>query len=223
MSVHRQASAGFTLVELVVTITISIIMSAVIMGFMASSMRASAIATAKADLLREAQQGLDGAADDIRLSSNADINNRWPDSNGPTPGDLYSWTSGGSTLVLSTPAQDSSHNIIFADASHYITEKNNTIYFVSGGTLYRRILASTVSGNAAKTTCPAILATSACPADRAVLHNVSAFSVSYRDGSDSNVAPVDARSIILNVTLNARKYNQDFTTSYNTRMVFRND
>lgn len=217
------ASAGFTLVELLTVIVIAVLLSGVIMGFVADQLRSSTIETARQQLLSDAQLGLDYAAKDIRLSANADANNRWPDTYAPDSGDQYSWTSDGSTLILATAAQDSSGNIIFTDPSKYITAKDNHLYFVQNGTLYRRILASTAAGNAATTTCPADSASSTCPADKILLDNVSSFSVTYIDAAGNTVTPTNARSIILSVTLNVRKYGEDIAASYSEQMVFRND
>lgn len=220
---HNTAiSAGFTLPELLIAMIVAVFMSGVIIAFMDNGLRANVIAQSQQQLLTDAQLGLDYAARDIRLSANADDANRWPDANAPNPADQYSWASNSSTLILATAAQDSSGNILFDDPSKYITAKDNHIYFVSNGTLYRRILASTTSGNAAVTTCPAATASSSCPVDKAVLQNVSNFTVTYIDGAGNQVTPSSARSILLGVTLDIHKYNQDVTASYQEQMVFRN-
>lgn len=220
MKLHQQN--GMTIIELLVAITVSVLLSTVIMGFVADQLRSSVIADAKEGLLTDAQNGLDKVNYDIRLSANADQNNRWADPHAPIAGNDYSWASNSSTLILATAAQDASHNILFDDQSKYITNKNNLIYFVSNGTLYRRTLASTNPANSADTTCPAASASSSCPADKVILENVTAFTVSYRDGNDNTVTPTDARSIILQITLKVRKYTQDISATYQTRMVFRN-
>jgi prepilin-type N-terminal cleavage/methylation domain-containing protein len=222
MSKYTSRQAGFTLPELLIAMIVAVFMSAVIIGFMDNGLRANVIAQAQQQLLSNAQLGLDYAAKDIRLSANADDTNRWPDANAPNPADQYSWQSDGSTLILATAAQDASSNILFDDPSKYITAKDNHIYFVSNGTLYRRILASTISGNAAVTTCPPASASSSCPVDKTVLQNVSSFTVIYIDGSGNQVTPSNARSILLSVTLDIHKYNQDVTASYQEQMVFRN-
>lgn len=213
---------GMTLVELLVAITVSVILSTVIMGFMADQLRTTVMANAKQNLLEDAQSGLDKVNFDIRLSANADANNRWGDPYAPVAGNNYSWASNGSTLVLATAAQDASHNILFDDQSKYITNKNNLVYFVSGGTLYKRILASDNPSNSTRTTCPSAHVSSSCPADKVILRNVTGFTISYRDGDDNTVTPTDARSVILQVTLKIRKYSEDISATYQTRMVFRN-
>lgn len=218
----RQKS-GYTVVELLIVIIVTSILASVVMGFMVSQIKQSVVASVKSTLLSEAQFGLDSINRDIMLSANADLNNRWQDPYAPDSSNPLSWQSNSTTLILATAAQDSSRNILFDDPLKYITAKDNHIYFLSNGTLYKRILASPIANNAAINTCPAANSSSSCPADKVIFTNVASFSVQYRDGMDNSVAPTSARSIILNVQLTINKYNQNITAAYTTRMVFRND
>lgn len=220
----HQSAAGFTLVELLVVVVVTTIVMIVVTNFVLGNLQQTTLASLRASVLQQTEIGLDLVANDIRLSANADLNNRWPDANSPGgSSNQYGWTSNSSTLILATAAQDKSGNIIFSDPNNYITEKNNLIYFVSNGTLYKRILAAPDSNNAAVTTCPSADATSSCPADTEVLDNVTAFTVTYLDGQNDSVAPTNARSIQLAVTVSKKMYAQTVTASYTTDMVFRND
>ena len=215
---------GFTIVEVLVSVIVTSLLIMVIMNFMANGLVNYAVIQARRDLLIQAQQGLDQVADETRLSANADLNNRWPDNNAPSaPTNLYSWTSNASTLILATAVQDTSKNIVFSDPSQYITEKNNNVYFVQNGTLYKRSLASTVANNATKTSCPASKATSSCPADKKLIENITSFTVLYYDGDNNQVTPTNARSIELQINLSKKYYGRTITADYKTRMVFRND
>lgn len=215
---------GFTIVEVLVAVTVTSILLMVIMNFMADALVNYAVIQARRDLLIQAQESLDKIADETRVSANADLNNRWSDENAPgAPDNLLSWESDSDTLILATAAQDSDKNIIFADSANYITEKNNNVYFVSGGSLYRRRLASPVDGNSTKTTCPASAASATCPADAELIDNVTSFSVDYLDGNDNKVEPTSARSIRMNIALSRSYYGRTITADYTTRMVFRND
>lgn len=220
----KLSERGFSIVELLVVISVTTIIIIVISTFLINNLQQSTLATAKGNMLHEAQHTLDLIANDVRLSANADTNNRWADNN--SPGGLnspFSWQSNGSTLVLATAAEDDSGAVIFTDSKNYITEKNNIIYFVRDGTLYKRTLASTVENNAAKTTCPSPSTSNTCPADKELLHNVTQFSVSYRNGQDNPVPPSDARSIELAITVSKAMYQRDVSVNHTTRMVFRND
>lgn len=215
--------SGMTLVELLIALVITGLLMTVIVGFSTDKLRDSALQGAKNDLLTNAQTGLNRVTNDIRLANSADDQNRWSDNNAPgAPGDLYSWNSSASVLILAIAAQDSSGNILFDDAHDYVSAKNNSIYYVSNGTLWRRTLAAPKTGNAATTSCPSSTANATCPADRRVLDDVSDFQVTYYDGSDQQVDPSSARSIKLQVTLTRHVYGQNITVSYTTRMVFRN-
>lgn len=214
---------GVTMPELLIALVLTAILSGVIVSFMTDNIRGSTLQTAKAELLSDAHAGLNTTANDIRLSTQADINNRWQDAHAPNaPINLFSWQSNGSTLVLATPAEDTNGNIIFDDQLNYISAKNNKIYYVKDGTLYRRILAAPEDDNKAKTTCPSSQASSDCPADKAVLQNVTDFTVKYFNEQNQQVAPADARSIELSITLSKVLYGEDVHASYTTRMVFRN-
>lgn len=216
------ANDGFTLVEALVSLVVTTIVVLVITNYMLVNVQQTALTSDRDTLTKEIEQSLDLATKDVRLSANADQNNRWPDSNGPG-GNQYGWQSNGSTLVLATAATDKSGNIIFSDPKNYITEKNNIVYFVQNGTLYKRIIADPVSGNGAQTTCPAASASSTCPADTELLHNVTTFGVTYLNGQNQAVSPTDARSIELHVTASENAFKQPVSVDYTTRMVFRND
>lgn len=215
--------SGFTLVELLIALVVTGIVIGILMNFMMGSLVQSTLASAKANLLSEAQTTLNLVNNDIQLSSSADTNNRWQDPNAPDPTNELSWQSNSSTLILATAAQDKSGNIIFSDPLKYITEKNNNIYFVQNGTLYKRILAAPDANNSAVTTCPAAESSSSCPPDKVLIHNVSSFSVQYIDAANQSVTPANARSIQITIGLADTKYGHNITASYTTRMVFRND
>jgi len=214
---------GLTLVELLIALLLTTAISGLIITFSVDKLQQSSEQSIQYNLLSNAETGLNRVANDVRLATSADDNNRWQDANAPSaPSNELSWQSNSSTLVLATAAQNSSRNIIFDDAHDYISAKNNIIYYLTGGTLYRRTLAAPNTGNAATTTCPPSAKSSSCPADADVLDNVSSFSVQYYGSDGSTTTPTNAHSVQLNVTLLQHRYNHDITAQYTTRMVFRN-
>ncbi len=215
---------GFTLVETIIALAVTSILMFIVIDFMTNSIVQYSRTEKRSQLLNEAQAGLDVIGNDIRLSGNADLNNRWEDDNAPNaPTNLLSWQSTNIQLVLATAVTDTAGNIIFADPARYISEKNNTIYYVSNRTLYKRTLASPVAGNATKTTCPTNLANANCLSDRKILDDVETFDVKYYNAQNQEVTPTDARSIELYVKLQEYNNNQPVSIAYSTRMVFRND
>lgn len=217
----KHAQAGFTLVELLVVMIVSSILSLTMANFIETWLQQESLSSARTNLLTNAETALDKINNDIELSGSVDADNRWPDANGPS-GNQYGWSSGSQVLVLAKAAVDSSNNIIFSDPSKYITQKDNEIYYLSGTTLYRRTLASTSSGDAAVTTCPSADASSSCPADSIVATGVSSLTFTYYDASENVVTPANARSVQTTITLSALVGGQTATATYTTRMVFRN-
>lgn len=219
----RRGEHGYTLSELVVAMSVIAILALVVVNFFGTIMMQNTIALARAELLGQAHEALDTVNDDIRLSARVDENNRWDDEHAPNaPSNLLSWESDDQTMVLASVVEDDDGNILFEDASEYISWKDNTVYYVENGTLYRRVVAADVEDNAAQTTCPESAATSECPADRALLDNVEHFEIRYLDGNNQVVDPADARSVELEIELKIRAYGRDITADYTTRMVFRN-
>ncbi len=219
-----KSDKGFTLVETIIALTVTSLLIFIIINFMTNSIVQYSTTEARAQLLGEAQSALDLIGDDIRLSGNADANNRWEDAHAPeAPGNLLSWASDSDTLVLATAVEDNNGNIIFADPALYISEKNNIIYYLEGDILYKRSLASPVAGNSTATSCPPAAASPTCSADREILTNVDTFTVRYYNDQNQEVTPTAARSIELYVKLQDTKYNQAVSVEYSTRMVFRND
>jgi type II secretory pathway pseudopilin PulG len=220
----HQRNAGFTIVEALVVLVVTTMLVLVITNYMLSNTQQSILLSSRDTILKETEQSLDLAANDIRLSANADDNNRWADVNSPSgSANQFSWQSNGSTLVLATAAQAQNGNIIFSDTKNYITQKNNLVYFVKNGTLYKRTLAAPASGNAAVTSCPAASASTSCPADKELLHDVNTFNVKYLNGQNQAVDPTDARSVELRVAVSKKVFGQPQNVDYTTRMVFRND
>lgn len=213
---------GFTLVEMLITITLVSLLSLTMANFVVDWLQTASLAQARSTLLTNAQAALDNITTDIRLSGNADVNNRWPDANGPG-GNQFGWQSTGSTLVLARVATTAGKKVIFSDPVQYITEKDNVIYYVSNKVLYRRIIASDNPTTAAVTTCPASSASASCPADSAVAKDVTAFSITYYNADDQVVTAADARAVQLAITLSATQGGKTITANYSTRMVFRNE
>jgi prepilin-type N-terminal cleavage/methylation domain-containing protein len=215
MQKDKTTAAGFTLIELLVVMLVMAILSLTVANFVTNWLQASSENQAKANLLNTAESALTKVADDIMLSGSVDSPNRWPDPNGPN-GNQYGWTSNSSTLVLAKVAVNSSGSAIFTDSSDYVTLKDDEVYFLSGTTLYRRTLASNELGDVAVTTC-------LCPPDNVVTTGVTNWAVTYYDINGDLVSPVSARSIQISITLSSEYGSSPITSSYTTRMVFRND
>lgn len=217
-------SHGFTLTEVLITLVVTSIVMTVLLALVMNGIVNYGRAEARASLQAEVQTALDIVSTDIRLSGSVDQNNRWPDGHAPdAPADLFSWESNNHQVILATAAEDSQRNILFADPAQYISHKNNTIYFVRDGVLFKRVLASDADGNSALTSCPADQSNPECPADKAMLHNVTDFQVRYFDSEDNQVAAPNARSVEIELAATIKKYGHDIKINHIARTVFRND
>lgn len=219
---YQDKQAGLTIVELTITIVMTGIVAAAMITFVISTLQTYGAASAKAELLGQAQTAADRISDDIMLSAVADVNNRIEDANSPDPSDPLSWAGDNDTLILATAVEDQDRNILFADPTQYITHKNNVIYYLDGGRLMRRVLANDVLGNRAVTTCPPALASGSCPADTVILESVSGFSVTYYDHLNQAVQPDESRSVEVSINLQNPAYSTA-SVNYKARTVFRND
>lgn len=218
----KQRSYGYTLIELLIVMVVMSIISLVLANFITTWLQSSSQAQARAFLLGNAESAVGKVTNDILLSGSVDLTNRWSDANGPG-GNPFGWQSNSTTLILAKVATNSGNNPIFLDSSNYITQKDDIIYFISGKTLYRRVLKSTSTNDAAVTTCPQSDATISCPVDNTVVTNVTSWSLVYYDANDNIVSPANARSVQVSITLSSGYGSQPFSESYTTRMVFRND
>jgi len=218
---RQKNQKGFTVVEVAISVVVAGILMSLIFAFMTNSLVQYSNDTNRANLLNSAQTGFEVITNDIRLSANADTNNRWSDNY--APGSAFGWASDSDTLVLATATEDTDKNIIFADPANYISQKNNVVYFLGNGTLYRRVLAAPDVNNSAKTNCPAAQASASCPADKKILENIQEFQVRYIDEQNVEVDPSEARAIELYAKLQKKTFSEPVTVDYTTRMVFRND
>jgi prepilin-type N-terminal cleavage/methylation domain-containing protein len=105
---------GFTMVEVLVALSVTTAVLLIISNFMMSSLQTSTQETAAANIQHDIQLTLDSVADDVRLSANADLNNRVADTNSPGgSGNNYGWTSNANTIVLATAATNTDNNVLF--------------------------------------------------------------------------------------------------------------
>jgi prepilin-type N-terminal cleavage/methylation domain-containing protein len=218
--IKRQQN-GFTLTELVLSITIAGVLVLVLFTATFYYYVSTAQAQTATDLALESQTILNQLTEDIRLSDAISSTNAITDPNAPVGG----WTTSdpSNIIIIENPAVDSSRNIIY-DSTTGNPYRNEFIYFQSGSTMYKRVLAnSAASGNTAKTTCPLNLSSSTCPPDRLFSANVSNLSFTFYDASDNTTANAAlARSVNLQVDMAKKIFGKNVTLTNTTRVTLRN-
>lgn len=216
---------GFTLTELLIAISVTSIVFIGIMNFLVRSIADNSVRQTKAELLRDAQLSLDVMTKDIRLSGNVSAANTVSDPNSPNAESTFGrgWESSSDILILSKSAEDNNRSILFEDPNRYVTEKDNIVYFINNGNLYKRTIAAEVDDNKVKTSCPEAEANSECPKDIELVKNVESISLKYFDGINSEVEPDQARSVEATLILSSNKFGRQIRAEYTTRTVFRNE
>ena len=216
---------GYTITELLVVVVVVGILSVSIPMILISNMRAIALGNNTATLISTAQLGLDTLAEQVRLGSNVRTTNRWSDPNAPGAGsgNNFSWTSDSDTLVIDSPVVDTAGDIVFLDTSQYVPETNEEVFYFQDRQIRRRIIAApSVADNKKQTTCPNAVASSACRPDAVIMEDVESVEFTYVDVQGAEVAPENARAVQVRVTLSFDVAGGDKSTTFTTRMVFRN-
>lgn len=166
---------GYTLLELLIAMTVIGILSAVMINFLLGNLISSLREEAQADLQSNTKLAADNITSVIRSAQTVEDTNSITDSNQPA-----GWTSDSDTIVLAVPALDSDGEPIYTDSSQNTVYSNNAIYYVQDNKIWRRTLANpNAPDNAATTTCPPESATQACPADVSIVGDIASLNVDY--------------------------------------------
>ncbi len=211
--------SGFTLTELIISITVATFLTLVLFTVTVYYYANILQAQATTEMALESQTILTQLTDDIRLADAISSTNQIADANGPAGGWVTSDPS--NILIIESPAVTSTRDIIYNDSTG-LPYKNEFIYFSSGTTMYKRVLANASAvGNIAKTTCPT--ATSTCPLDRIFTSNLSNLSFTFYDANDATTANAgSARSVVLTVDMAKKVFGKNITLSNSTRVTLRN-
>lgn len=225
-----RGSDGFTLLEMLVVISISTLLMLIITSFMSNNLRTAQEEKTKTDILNNTKLAVETVARNIKSAKSVLAVNAQPDGNSPgAPANLYSWTASagsGATLILAIPARDASNNLIYSDGLHNNLYTNDYIYYLDPATsrLYRRIIANQAApGNVAVTTCPPALASPSCPADALTVEDVADLTTDYFDANNNSVAaPTGTEAVKITLTQTRSVYGKSYSSSYTTIASLRN-
>lgn len=220
---------GVTLIELVITTGIASILIGTVSTFFLAQLLNVSRANALTNLQSNTKQAIEVVAKDVRSARTIEAINSLSDANGPG-GNAYGWastTGSPSTLVISIPAQDASANLLYVDSNHNTLYTNDVIYYIlNPGTnqaaLYRRIIANSVAGNIAVTSCPPPGA-GACPSDAKIVENIADLAVTYYDTNNAiTTLPANSYSLELSLSEFTYIFGRKVTSTINSRISLRN-
>ncbi len=226
---RHMSQQGFSLLELLLVVSISSILLLVVGNFAANGMLSSNADYHQTLVLSNAKEAVMTVARRIESAKSVEATNSQPDANAPgAPGNLYSWSGAagnGAALILAVPSKDAGGNLIYSDGLHNNLYTDNMVFYLDPSTrrLYRRLIANaSAPGNAAKTTCPPDLATPACPPDADVIDDVANLTTSYLDQNGNPISvPSGTEAVTFTVTesrlISGRTYSGTYTTTATLR------
>ena len=217
----RPGENGFTLVELMISVTVMAIVGVTFLGLTANYFVVITRNNELAEMTINSQNLLRTTVENIRFGNGVSQSNNIPDANAPVGG----WNTSNSNfvIVLEVPAEDSTHNYI-VDPDTGSPYMNELVYYKNGTTLMERKLANpSATGDSLRTSCPASLATTSCPADPtlATYVNTMTFTLYDEDGV-ATTTPSSARSIYINLNMQRNAPGQPLNLTTTTRVTLRN-
>ncbi|HUY85151.1 MAG TPA: prepilin-type N-terminal cleavage/methylation domain-containing protein [Candidatus Dormibacteraeota bacterium] len=224
MSANKTAGprqAGFTLVELMVAVSVLAVIGVVFLGLIANYFVVITRNNELTEMTINSQNLLRTTVENIRFGDGVRQTNTITDPNAPSGGWNTSNTS--FVIVIAVPAVDSSHNYII-DPSTGSPYMNELVYYKSGTDLMERILANpSATGNTLETSCPASLATSTCPADTQLANYVSSMTFTlYDQNAAVTTDPTLARSVKINLTMQRNAPGEPLSLYTSTQVTLRN-
>lgn len=214
-------TSGFTLIELLIVITVTAILSTALLG---ASLNYYALITrnnASIDMTASSQNLLRTTVESLRFGDGVRQSNTISDPNAPSGG--WSTSDTNFVIIIASPALDSSHNYIIdpGTGSPYM---NELVYYKSGSSLLERTLANPgATGDTLKTSCPASLATSSCPADKDLADFVTSMTFTlYDQDAALTTDTTQARSIKIDLTMSRQLFGTPISLSNSIRVTLRN-
>lgn len=213
--------AGFSMVELMIAISIAAILSTVLIAFTMGYVVDVFRSRSAAELAVESHFVLRTIVDDIRIADGIASTNDIVDNNVPING--WQTSDVNNQLIINSPAITTTSDIIYDSSTGY-PYRNQYIYFITNHKLYRRTLKNTnASGNFAVTSCPETAVSSTCPQDKVYTSNINDISFVFYD-IDNNITsnPILARSVKLGVVMSRKTFGKSITLNNSIQVTLRN-
>jgi len=212
---------GFTLVEVMVVVSVMAIVGVVFLGLVANYFVVITRNNELSEMTVNSQNLLRTTVENIRYGDGVRQTNQIVDAHAPSGG----WNTNNTSfvIIIAVPALDNTRAYII-DPSTGSPYMNELVYYKSGSTLMERKLANpSAVGNRLQTSCPANAASSSCPADTELASYVRSmlFTLYDQNAAVTNV-PADARSVKITLTTERNAPGQPLNLTTTTQVTLRN-
>lgn len=214
-------AVGFTLVELILAISLVSIISVGLISLLFNDFAIMTRNNSSLDMSVDSQNLLRSTVEALRYGAGVRQTNTIADTNAPGGG----WTTSNTdfVIIIAVPVVDNTRSYII-DGDTGSPYLNELVYYKNGSTLLRRSLANPDAvGNSLKSSCPANLATSACPADQILVDNVKTMLFTLYDQDNASTEdPLIARSIKIDLSMEKDTFGAPLTLVNSIRVTLRN-
>ncbi len=210
-------SQGFTITELIVVTAVSGLMTIVLVTFIGSWLGQYAISSVRNSVTTDLQTALTKVNDDVRNSSGLIPVNQVADPNGPNGG--Y-WTSSSTQLVLAQVPRNAAGIALNISGGVANGAYDSTVYYLSNGTLYRRIVAAGIATELATTTSCTPQAGGGCPTDIKIVTGVQSLNFIWLDKTGAvTTIPAIAAAITTDARLSRTQSGQNVSVQNKLTMT----
>jgi prepilin-type N-terminal cleavage/methylation domain-containing protein len=213
------SQSGFTLPELTMSIVVLGIIVVGMLGVFTNFLVITTRSNLSLDLAVDSQSLLRSLSEELRYGAGVRQSNINP------PSDSWNTSNANFVIITTIPVVDGNNNYII-DTSTGKPYLNEHVYFKQGSELYRRILVPSPNptGNTKKSTCPASIASSSCPADTKLADYMNSMDFELYD-QDNNLTTTasSARSIKITLTLSRDTYGEPVSMTNSIRTTLRNN
>ncbi len=219
MSGNKHSEAGFTLVELVVVVSVMAIIGSVFLGMVSNYFVVITRNNELSEMTVSSQNLLRSTVENLRFGDGVRQTNQISDPNAPSGG----WSTNNSTfvIIIAVPALTSARSYII-DPSTGSPYMNELVYYKNGTTLMERKLANpSAAGNTLHTSCPT--ATPSCQSDTKLAEYVNTMTFTlYDQDADLTTIPAEGRSVSITLTMQRNAPGNPINLTTNIRVTLRN-
>jgi prepilin-type N-terminal cleavage/methylation domain-containing protein len=222
VSAKTRTNRGFTIVELVVSITLIGMLSVSLIGVFGNYLVIISRNNRMVDMTVESQNLLRATVEELRYGAGVRQTNAIADPHGPSGG----WNTSNSNfvIIIPVPAVNEAGNYII-DSTTGNPYNNELVYFRQNAILFKRTLAHpNAAGNSAKSTCPAAASSPTCPPDRELTQNVDDMGfILYDQDNALTTNTLLARSVKINLSLERDTFGEPLRLDNSIRVTLRNN